>query len=125
MANPVVRMTAFYLNGKKAFTVNSVGYKIDPRRSPMFGQAGLLTHSKGAVTVGFDIKEVTPIGGSSISDLNKKIINQEDIDCAIIIAGKLHRVSCACTGAGFEGNAESGTATGDASLMGPIPTIEG
>lgn len=125
MANPVVRMTAFYLNGKKAFTVNSVGYKINPNRNQMFGQEGLLTHSKGAVTVSFDIKEVTPIGGSSIADLNKKIINQEDIDCAVIIAGKLHRVSCACTGAGFEGSSEQGTATGDATLVGGVPTIEG
>lgn len=125
MANPVIRMTAFYINGKKAATVNQVSYKINPRRTEMFGQEGLLTHSKGAATVEFSVSEVTPISGSSLSDLNKKILNQEDIDCAILVGGKLHKVTCACTGAGFDGQSENGTATGNATFVGGVPSIDG
>lgn len=125
MANPVVRPWPIYINGKKAGTVNKGSYKINPRREPMFGSDGLSTHSKGAVTVELQATEITPVSGSALTNINKKILNQEDFEIACPIGGKLHKFTAACTGAGFESDSESGKATGEATFNGGLPTLEG
>ena len=125
MANPVVRPWPIFIDGKKAGTVNKGTYKINPRREPMFGVDGLLTFGKGAVTVELNATEITPVSGSSLANINKKIINQEDFELAAPIGGKLHKFTAACTGNEFEMDTESGRAGGQATFMGGVPTIEG
>lgn len=118
-----IRMLAFYLQNKKAATVNKATYEIMPARTPMIGQDGLLAHSKGAVQVKFTVTEVTPISGSSLGDINAKVLAQEDIEVGIIVAGKYHRVTCAATSGQFEGDAATGAATGSVTLEGGVPNV--
>lgn len=125
MANPVVRPWPIFINGKKAGTVSKGSYKINPRREPMFGADGLLTHSKGAVTVELQATEITPVSGSSLTTILKKILNQEDFELAAPIGGQLHKFTAACTGTGFESDSESGKATGEATFSGGLPTVQG
>ena len=124
MASPEIRMMAVYLNKRKAGTVNQVDYKINPNRAPQHTQDGVV-HSKGNIVTDITIDEVTPVGGSSVSALIKTILNQEDIECGIVVAGKLHLVTMACTSVNFKSVSESGMSNGTMILSGAIPDIEG
>lgn len=124
MANPVIRMMAFYLNNKKAATVNQVGYKINPARAAAFGQEGYLSHAKGAITTEFTINEVTPVAGSSFTALLQKVLAQEDIDCSVIVGGKLHKVKMAVTSVDFSSASETGMSNGTMTLQGGVPDVQ-
>lgn len=116
-------MMAFYINNKKAATVNQVDYAINPGRTRAFAQEGYLSHTKGAVVTSFTINEVTPVAGSSFTELLAKIISQEDIECSVAVGGKLHTVICAITAVNFRSQSESGMSDGSMTLEGGIPGI--
>ena len=125
MANPVIRGLPVYINGKKAATVNKWSLKFKNNREPMFGADGLLTHTKGASSFELQVTEITPIIGSSLTDINKKLLNQEDIQIGVPIGQQLVTCTCAGTGHGFESDSESGKVTGEATFSGGVPTVQG
>jgi len=117
-------MLAFYIGTEKAATVNQVEYQINPARTAVFGQEGYLAHSKGAITTQITVNEVTPVAGSTFTQkLMDKILNQEDIDCAIKVGEKLHMVTMAVTATTFRGQVENGVADGSVTLQGGVPDL--
>lgn len=124
MANPEIRFMSVYINGKKAATSNNVSMKVDPKRTVMHVQDGVV-HSKGIVHTEITVKELTPVGGSSLTDIEKKILRQEDIPLAVMIGGKLHQWTMACTGYDFSSTSDTGVSEGSATFSGGVPDIEG
>ncbi len=125
MANPVIRGLPVYINGKKAATINKWDINFKGAREPMFGADGLMTHSKGAQSFELKVSEITPIGGSALTEINKKLLNQEDIQIAVPIGGQLITCTCAGTGHGFSSETEGGKTTGEATFSGGVPTVQG
>lgn len=124
MAGPTIRGLPVYLNGKKGATINKWSLKINPRREPQFG-ADFVAHTKGLVSFELQVTEITPVSGSALTTLNKKILNQEDVDVSVPVGTQLIKVTCAATGLGFESEAEGGKMTGEATFSGGLPTVQG
>ena len=124
MANPTVRMIAIYVQNKKAATVHQVDYKINPARTAAFGQEGYLTHAKGSIQTEITLNEVTPVAGSTLTGILKQVLDQEDLDCAIVVGAKQHRIKMAVTGINFQSQSENGMSNGSMTLAGGVPDVQ-
>jgi hypothetical protein len=120
MAMPDVRAFAIYINHKKAFTCNQQSISIPMGRTAVFGQEGYLAHSKGAVQVRLQLNEITPVGGSDLTQLLDKSLKQENVDIAMFVGGKQMSASFAVTNIEFSSQTESGVATGSGTFEGGL-----
>lgn len=123
MAKPVIRAMAFYWKDKKAATVNQTSVKIKSGRSALMGAEGLLAFSRGAVMFDIDIDEVVPVSGSTTVDDIAAILNQEDVDVAVTLGGKIFRVTMAVISADYQSDTETGKCTGKITLSGGKPSV--
>lgn len=123
MAQPTVRHMSLYLNDKKVATINNISVTFDSGRTALYGSEGYLTHSKGAMMTRMDFTEVTPVGGSDLTALEKKFFNQEDVDVALIVGGTAKRLPMALKQFQFDSASESGACTGKGQLEGGRPVI--
>ena len=125
MANPVVRAAVFYWRNRKAYEANKISIKFMNGRKELFGAEGLFALSKGAAMVEVTVSDVIPVGGSVITNDITKILNQEDIDAAVLIGGKYYRSSWAVTDNTMDSDSETGVCTGSVTLKTGTPKITG
>lgn len=125
MGRPTVRAGVFYWRNRKAAETNKASIKFTHNRKPIPGADGYAAWSKGAVMAEISITEFVPVGGSTTSADIERILNQEDIDAAILIGGKFYRQKWAVTENTLSYDSETGVSEGQLTLQGSKPTVKG
>ena len=125
MADVQVQQMAFYWRNAKAATVNSVQVQFTMGREALYGQAGIIAYSKGQAKMRVTIREVVPIAGSTTTKDIERILEQDDIDVAFVLGGKLMRNKMAVMEAEYSSDSEKNVTTGQVVLEGKKPKITG
>lgn len=124
MALVRVRHFTLYLLDKKAATVNNVKFRINTNDAKQVGGEGYLTHSDGAPDASMSATEVTPVGGSTITEvLKKKVITKGEVPYSCFIGGDFYKGVMRVITAEFSSESASGAATGTLEMEGGMPEI--
>ena len=123
MAQPTVRAFAILIDEKKTATVNQQSVQFIGGRTAVMGSEGYLTHSKGAVQTRLTLNEITPMSTSDMHLLEKKFINQENVEIAMYIGPTIKRVEMAIVTLEFGSSTDTGVATGTGTFEGGVPDL--
>jgi hypothetical protein len=123
MAAPRIRSLAFYYKGKKAVTVNKFSVKYNLNRSAQFGHDEYLAHAEGIGMVQITCTEVVTVSGSTtVDDLENILFKGGRVKCSAIIGGRFQEFAMTVTDLNYESDSQAGTATGNITLEGALPT---
>lgn len=111
MALPVVRAFPVFYNDRKCAEAYEQELTTDPRRQPVFGAEGYLTHTRGAVTGSLNISYIVPVGGTT-PDFIVDTVLQNNVEIGIPVDGKIIRQTAAIEQNTMRSNTETGRAEG-------------
>jgi hypothetical protein len=123
MAQPTVRAFAIYIDDKKTATCHQQSATFQGGRTAVMGSEGYLTHTKGAIQTRLSLTEITPMSGSDMQALEKKFLNQENVQIAMFIGGTIKRVEMAIVSLEFTSTTDTGVASGTGQFEGGVPAV--
>jgi hypothetical protein len=122
MANLIVRAGATYLNDQKVAEASDAEMTLNPRRQDMFGAEGWMGLTRGATTMDVRVTLLIPVSGTQPDFIND-LVNQNDVELAMVIDGRVFRITGGYTQGTMKYNTETGRCDGTFAINGGPPQI--
>ena len=122
MANLVVRAGATYLNDAKVAEASEAELTFNPRRQDMFGAEGWMGLTHGAITMDARVTILVPVSGTQ-PDFIDDLLNQNDVELAMVIDGRVFRITGGYTQGTMRYNTETGRCEGTFAINGGKPQV--